>query len=98
MEVYIQLDPRSRPTLERRGQRERDLVAEFSICREHGRSLRGAAPRELIAHVPHEWVIHVGDQQLADWQSLTDDAGSGPTEARPYANAAAAEGSVRFFV
>jgi hypothetical protein len=74
MELYVELDPRSRPTFEGRGQWERDLVVEFSICREHGRSLRGAAPRDLIADVPHEWVVNVGDQQLADWQSLTDDA------------------------
>ncbi|MGH3042727.1 MAG: nucleotidyltransferase domain-containing protein [Gaiellaceae bacterium] len=74
MEIYLELDPRSRPTLDGRGQRERDLVVELSICREHGRSLRGAAPRELIAEVPHEWVVNAGDQQLADWQLLTDDA------------------------
>lgn len=74
MEIHVVLDPRSRPTLEGRRQEERDLVVELSICRDHGRPLLGASPRELIAEVPQQWVVNAGDQQLADWQSLTDDA------------------------
>jgi streptomycin 3"-adenylyltransferase len=74
MEFYVRLRPHTRPTLESRSPEERDLVVELSICREHGLSLLGATPRELIGDVRREWVVSVGDQQLADWQSLTDDA------------------------
>jgi hypothetical protein len=45
----------------------RDLVVELSLCRTHGRSLRGPAPPELIGEVPDEWVDAVADAQLADW-------------------------------
>ena len=59
--------------VERRHPGERDLVVEFSMCRAHGRSLLGAAPAELIGEVPPEWVLAVGDAQLADWQAIGDD-------------------------
>jgi Domain of unknown function (DUF4111) len=52
---------------------ERDLVVELSICRAHGRSLVGPAPAELIGEVPDDWVLAVGDAQLADWEAIGDD-------------------------
>jgi hypothetical protein len=50
------------------------LIVELSLCRERGRALHGAAPRELIAAVRASSVLRVGDAQLARWQALTDDA------------------------
>jgi hypothetical protein len=75
MEVYIEITPGSGSGLyvERRHPGERDLVVEFSMCRAHGRSLVGADPAELIGEVPAEWVLAVGDAQLADWQAIDDD-------------------------
>lgn len=55
---------------------ERDLVIEFSICREHGRALYGAHPADLIGAVPKELVLAVGDAQLADWEVIGDDPGN----------------------
>jgi Domain of unknown function (DUF4111)/Nucleotidyltransferase domain len=75
MEAYIEITPRSGSDLyvERRHPGERDLVVEFSMCRAHGRSLVGAAPAELLGEVPAEWVLAVGDAQLADWETIGDD-------------------------
>ena len=75
MEAYIEITPASGSELhvERRHPGERDLVVEFSMCRAHGRSLVGAPPAELIGEVPAEWVVAVGDAQLADWQAIGDD-------------------------
>jgi predicted nucleotidyltransferase len=53
---------------------EPNLVPEFSVARAHGRSLVGRPPEEVIAPVPEDLVIEVGDRQLALWQGLTDDA------------------------
>jgi hypothetical protein len=73
LELYIRLEASAPPEIETR-RREPDLVVELSICRQHGRAVLGAAPQEVIGAVPHEWVLGVGDAQLARWQSLTDDA------------------------
>jgi hypothetical protein len=75
MEIYVEITPGAGWGLyvERRHPGERDLVVEFSMCRAHGRSLVGAAPAELIGEVPAEWVLAVGDAQLADWQAIGDD-------------------------
>ena len=75
MEAYIEITPGSGSGLyvERRHPGERDLVVELSMCRAHGRNLLGAAPGELIGEVPPEWVLAVGDAQLADWQAIGDD-------------------------
>jgi hypothetical protein len=75
MEAYIELTPGSGSGLhvERRHPGERDLMVEFSMCRAHGRSLLGTAPAELIGEVPAEWVLAVGDAQLADWEAIGDD-------------------------
>jgi len=43
------------------------------MCRAHGRSVFGAAPAELIGEVPAEWVLAVGDAQLAAWEAIGDD-------------------------
>lgn len=45
------------------------------MCRAHGRSLWGLAPAELIGEMPQEWVLKVGDAQLADWEAIGDDPG-----------------------
>jgi len=50
-----------------------DLVVELSIARAHVRSLVGDAPPAVIGAVPAQWVLEVGDRQLARWQALTDD-------------------------
>lgn len=73
LELYIRLTASAPPDVEAR-RIEPDLIVELSICRQHGRALSGAAPEELIGAVPPEWVLSVGDEQLARWQSLTDDA------------------------
>jgi len=70
MAAYVRLDPR-RPGVEVESSAgERDLVVELSVCRAHGRTLAGAAPTELVGPVPEEWVLDVGDAQLADWQAI----------------------------
>jgi predicted nucleotidyltransferase len=53
---------------------EPDLVAEFSIARAYGRSIVGHAPEAVIGSAPDDWLIEIGDRQLAAWQDLTDDA------------------------
>ena len=74
MEAYLELTPGSGVRMEeRRHPGERDLVVELSVCRAHGRSLVGVAPAELIGEVPADWVVAVGDAQLADWQAIGDD-------------------------
>jgi len=74
MELYLRLDGSAPPQVESRHPGEPDLVLEFSICRAHGRALLGAEPHAVIGEVPDEWVLRVGDAQLARWQSLTGDA------------------------
>jgi predicted nucleotidyltransferase len=73
MELYVRLDGIAPPEVESRHPGDPDLVVEFSICRAHGRALLGAEPHAVIGEVPDEWVLLVGDAQLARWQSLTDD-------------------------
>lgn len=53
---------------------EPDLVPELSMCRAFGRALTGAEPPAVIGRVPDEWVIEYGNELLAGWQELTDDA------------------------
>ncbi len=75
LEAYIEISPELDPGLHVEGPHpgERDLVVEFSFCRAHGRSLFGPAPSDLIGDVPDEWVLDVGDAQLADWEAIGDD-------------------------
>jgi hypothetical protein len=49
---------------------EPDLLFEFAICREHGRSLVGPEPAELIGAVPNDWLLDVGDAYLKRWQEI----------------------------
>jgi hypothetical protein len=74
LELYVRHRPGCPPGLEARRQEEPDLLVELSVCREHGRALLGASPRQVIGAVPHRWVLGAGDAQLARWESLTDDA------------------------
>lgn len=75
MEAYIRIVPdlESGLHVEYRHPGERDLVVEFSVCRAHGRSIRGSPPPELIGEVPQGWVLNVGDAQLADWEGIGND-------------------------
>jgi predicted nucleotidyltransferase len=73
LEAGIELRP-GRKVQVRRSVEEPDLLVELSIARAHGRTLVGAAPESVIGPVPREWLIEVGDRQLAAWQGLTDDA------------------------
>jgi len=75
MEAYLTIKQGREPRIRMEGPcpGERDLVVEFSVCRAHGRSILGAPPVELIGEVPDEWVLHVGDAQLADWEAIGDD-------------------------
>lgn len=50
-----------------------DLLAELSMARADGRSLRGSTPAEVIAPVPAEWVVARGRHWLTTWQGRTDD-------------------------
>ena len=77
LEAYIEIVPgRDSMHVETRHPGERDLVIEFSICREHGRALYGPDPADLIGAVPKELVLDVGDAQLADWEVIGDDPGN----------------------
>jgi predicted nucleotidyltransferase len=62
--------------VERRVPAAPDLLAELSAARAHGRALRGAAPREVLAPVPAQWIVDRGRHWLTVWQSLTDDTES----------------------
>jgi predicted nucleotidyltransferase len=50
---------------------ERDLLVEYSVCRQHGLALVGPDPAVLIGEVPTAWVLEVGAAQLRDWQWTT---------------------------
>jgi predicted nucleotidyltransferase len=73
MEAAFTLRPGKAPDVETRIA-EPDLVAEFSIARAHGRSIVGDAPEAVIGPVPDDWLLEIGDRQLAAWEALTDDA------------------------
>jgi hypothetical protein len=75
MEAHLTIKPGRAPIVHVAGRHpgERDLVIEFSVCGAHGRRILGAPPAELIGEVPYEWVVDVGDAQLADWQAIGDD-------------------------
>jgi hypothetical protein len=74
MEAYFRLHPGEPSTLEARVPAEPDLVVEFAMVRAHGRSLVGVDPRSVVGPLPDQWVVEVGDRQLAAWERLADDA------------------------
>lgn len=74
MEAYLALQPDRPATMEARVAGEPDLVVELAMVRAHGVALLGAEPRSMMGTVPDEWVVEVGDEQLAAWERLTDDA------------------------
>jgi hypothetical protein len=74
MEAYFTFGPGQPLMVETRVAEEPDLAVEFSMVRVHGRSLAGAEPSTVIGAVPKEWVVEVGDRQLAAWERLADDA------------------------
>jgi predicted nucleotidyltransferase len=51
----------------KRDTEEADLVVEFSLCRQLGRS-------DVIGPVPDEWVDEVGAAVLTRWKTIGDDA------------------------
>jgi Nucleotidyltransferase domain/Domain of unknown function (DUF4111) len=53
---------------------ERDAAVELSMCRAAGRSLTGAAPKDVIAPVPGEWVLAAGETVLDSWQQRAFEA------------------------
>lgn len=73
MELYVGLHAGHDPEIESCVEAEPDLTVELSMARLHGRSLVGAAPTQVIGHVPIEWVVAYGDVVLTRWQDLTDD-------------------------
>jgi predicted nucleotidyltransferase len=73
MDLYVRLDPGRQPEIVTRHRGEPDLLVELSLCRACGRALVGAGPRELIGEVPDQWLLRLGDAQLARWQALTHD-------------------------
>jgi hypothetical protein len=56
-----------------RGVTDADLLAELSMARSTGRSLRGAEPVDVIAPVPPEWVVERNRYWLTTWRDRTDD-------------------------
>jgi hypothetical protein len=74
MELYVGLRTQEAPEIETRVAGEPDLVVEFSMVRAGGRSLVGDEPRSVVGGVPDEWVVAYGDEIIARWQGLTDDA------------------------
>lgn len=57
---------------------EPDLLFEFAICRDEGRSLVGPDPATLIGAVPNHWLLEVGDAYLKRWQEVDyDDQSAG---------------------
>jgi predicted nucleotidyltransferase len=74
LEVAFALRPGKEPEMEARVAEEPDLVVEFSVARAHGRSIVGRAPDSVIGPVPGEWLVEIGDRQLAAWENLTNDA------------------------
>jgi len=50
-----------------------DLLAELSMARSSGRSLRGADPAAVIAPVPPDWVVDRNRYWLTTWRDRTDD-------------------------
>lgn len=76
VELYIGRHDRSsiEVEVERRVPASPDLPAELSMARADGRALSGAAPREVIAPVPADWIVDRGRYWLLTWRSRTDDA------------------------
>jgi predicted nucleotidyltransferase len=74
LEAAIVLRPGSDLEFEPHVTDEPDVAVELSIARAHGRNIVGLRPDAVIGPVPAEWVLDIGDRQLAAWQRLTNDA------------------------
>lgn len=74
LEAGFVLRPGKELEMEARIVEEPDLLVELSVARAHGRSIFGRPPDSVIGPVPGQWLVEIGDRQLAEWQSLTDDA------------------------
>lgn len=73
MELYVRCGGHKPAMIERRNRGEPDMAVELSVCRSHGRALRGAAADTVIGAVPERLVLTAGHRQLVCWQSLTED-------------------------
>jgi hypothetical protein len=73
LEAAVVLHPGQMLAMETRIAQEPDLVIELSVARAHGRNIIGGGPDEVIAPVPREWLVEIGDRQLAAWECLTTD-------------------------
>lgn len=73
MEASFTIWPGRPMAVETRVAGKPDLAVEFSLVRSHGRSITGPDPRAVIGAVPAEWVVDIGDRQMAAWEQLTDD-------------------------
>lgn len=58
-------------------QADPDLLIEFAVCRAYGRALYGRVPSEMIAPVPHRWLLEIADNELTNWQRI-DRLGQSP--------------------
>jgi len=74
MELYVGCHGDWAPEIESRVAGEPDLVAELSMARAFGRTLVGDEARSVVGAVPDKWVVGYGDEIIARWQKLTDDA------------------------
>ncbi len=52
---------------------ESDLLVEFRLARQHGQSLRGRRPEEVIGPVPDAWILAHGLRLLERWMDLAAD-------------------------
>jgi predicted nucleotidyltransferase len=75
LELHVGRYDRSSTELEveRRVAAAPDLLAELSMARADGRALVGAAPHEVFARIPADWIVDRGRYWLATWRSLVDD-------------------------
>jgi len=65
LEAGFAFRPGKELEMEARVAGEPDLAVEFSVARAHGRSIVGPAPEVVLGSVPDEWLIEIGDRQLA---------------------------------
>jgi streptomycin 3"-adenylyltransferase len=70
LEIAVRIGRIPQARVQTRRGRERDLLVEYSVCRQHGIALAGPDAVELIGEVPMGWLREVGVAQLRNWQML----------------------------
>jgi predicted nucleotidyltransferase len=74
LEAYIRVGPGGANDIEvERHVTDPDVLVELSVCRQRGVAVSGLPVEEVVGVVPDEWVVEVGDAQLARWQAIGDD-------------------------